>query len=156
MAKQKKTVRREEREAGKPARVPLGGRRTKLQLSDADRKEFERRKMVPRWINDDGGRLAAAEAGGYKYVDPKYATSLGQGVLGQGSTDQGSRVSKIVTRATSESTAVRAYLMEISEKYYKEDQKAKEERNQQIDKALAIGKEEAGEIQYGPGVTFSH
>ena len=152
MAKQKKTARREAREKG-PTRVPLGAVRSKLQLSEADRAEFTRRGMVPRWVNDDGGRLAAAQAGGYTFVDPKYVTSLGEGVISQGNTDQGSRVSKIVTRASESGAAVRGYLMEIRKKFYVEDQATKEERNQKIDEALHIGE---GEAEYGSGVTFSH
>jgi len=152
MAK-KKTVRREAREEGKPDRVPLGGVKSKLQLSEADRKEFDRRGMVPRWINDDGGRLEAAKAGGYNYVDPKYATSLGAGVINQGNTEVGSVVSKIVTRASADGPAVKGYLMEIRKKYYDADQKLKEERNARVDQALHIGEREA---EYGSGVTFSH
>ncbi|MHC4194150.1 MAG: hypothetical protein ACYSP9_08270 [Planctomycetota bacterium] len=153
----KKTPRREAREAGKPARVPLGGRRAKLQLSEADRKEFDRRKMIPRWVNDEGGRIQAALAGGYNFVDPKYATSLGHGVLTEGNTDEGARVSKIVTRAGPDGPAVRGYLMEIKEKLWKEDQETKEERNAQTDRALSLGEGGADDRnQYGPGVTFTH
>jgi hypothetical protein len=153
----KKTARRQAREKG-PVRVPLGGRRSKLQLSEADQKEFARRGMVPRWINNQDGRLEAAIAGGYNYVDPKHVTSLGHGVIGEENTDEGSRVSKIVTRASSEGPAVRGYLMEIRKKFWEQDQATKEERNAEIDKALAIGQkgEADSEHQYGPGVTFSH
>ena len=152
MAKQTKTVRREAREKG-PTRVPLGGVRSKLQLSEADRKGFTERGMIPRWVNDDGGRLAAAQAGGYTFVDPKYATSLGSGVISQGNTDLGSKVSKIVTRASADGPAITGYLMEIRKKYWDADQILKEERNQVTDKALHIGD---GEAEYGSGVTFSH
>ncbi|MHC4316154.1 MAG: hypothetical protein ACYSW3_27240 [Planctomycetota bacterium] len=51
-------VRKQEREKGKVERVPFGGTRYKLQLSDADDKEFKRRRMVPRWFNDQDGRMA--------------------------------------------------------------------------------------------------
>jgi len=156
MAKQSKTPRREAREGQKPVRVPLGGRKSKLQLSDADRKEFDRRKMVPRWINDDGGRIQAALAGGYNYVDSKHVTSLGQGVIGEGNTDLGSTVSKIVIRASADNAATRAFLMEIKEKLWKQDQATKEERNAKVDEALSIGDGGSTEHQYGSGVTFSH
>ncbi len=156
MAKQSKTPRREAREAGQPVRVPLGGRRSKLQLSEADQREFVRRKMIPRWINDDGGRLNAALAGGYNYVDPKYATSLGHGVLSEGNSDKGSRVSKIVTRAGVDGPAVWGFLMEINEKLWKADQDTKELRHAEVDKALNIGDGGTDSNQYGSGVTFSH
>ena len=156
MAKQSKTPRREAREAGKPVRVPLGGRRSKLQMSEEDRKGFVQRNVVPRWINDDGGRLQAAQAGGYTYVDPKHVTSLGEGVLAEGNTDLGSKVSKIVTRASSDDSATTAYLMEIKKKFWTADQATKEERNAEVDTALAIGEGGTTEHQYGEGVTFSH
>lgn len=155
MAKQKKTVRREAKEKG-PTRVPLGGRSSKLQLSEADDAAFKRRGMVPRWVNDDGGRLANAQAGGYNFVDPKHATSLGHSAISQGNTDQGSVVSKIVTRSRGSDPAVRGYLMEISIKFWKEDQAAKEERYSEVDKALNIGEDGTDTNQYGSGVTFSH
>ena len=114
-------TRTSERSKDKVARVPFGGPRYKLQLSDADLKEFKRRKKVARWFNDDGGRLERALGGGYTFVKPEYARSLGQGALHGDSNDPESkaRVSIIVNRGD---PVVRGYLMEISEKFYKEDQ----------------------------------
>jgi hypothetical protein len=154
MAK-KKTARRQVREKG-PVRVPLGGRRAKLQLSEADQKEFKKRGVVGRWMNDEGGRISAALAAGYRFTDPKYATSLGLGAIHEGNTDEGSRVSKIVTRPNGADLAVRGFLMEIPIKFWKEDQALKEERNQEVDKALNLGEGGTEQNQYGTGVTFSH
>jgi len=146
-------VRKQEQKKGKIARVPFGGAKYKLQLSDADNKEFKRRGMVPRWFNDQDGRIQRALAGGYKFVKPEHAMSLGSGAIHEGNSDEGTRVSKIVTKGE---PVIRAFLMEISKKFYDEDQALKEERNRQVDKALNIGEGGTAEHQYGSGVTFSH
>ena len=147
-------VRKQEQKQGKVARVPFGGVRYKLQLSKEDMEEFARRKMIPRWFNDQDGRIQRAQGGGYKFVKPEYATSLGSGAIHQGNTDEGSRVSKIVSRSE---PIIRAYLMEIKKKYWDADQVLKEKRNQKVDEALNIGESgEESEHQYGSGVTFSH
>lgn len=147
-------VRRQARQEGKVERVPFGAARYKLQLSDADREEFTRRKMVPRWFNDQDGRIQKALGGGYNFVKPEYATSLGSGAIHQGNTDEGSRVSKVVSKGD---PVIRAYLMEIKEKYWKADQALKEKRNQETDKAINIGADGGADPnQYGPGVTYSH
>jgi len=148
-------VRKQEREKGKVARVPFGGTRYKLQLSEADNKEFKRRQKVPRWFNDQDGRIQRALSGGYQFVDPKYATSLGSGAIHQGNTDEGSRVSKIVSKGE---PVIRAFLMEISKKFWTEDQAAKQKINDKVDEALAVGQSGGAKVenQYGPGVTYSH
>jgi hypothetical protein len=139
-------TRKSERSQGKRERVRFGGLRLKLQLSDEDMKEFKRRKMVPRWFNDDPGRLERALGGGYKFVKPEHAGSLGQGALHADGKDpeSGARVSLVVNRGT---PVIRAYLMEISEKYYKEDQAEKEKVNAQVDEALALGGARASELE---------
>jgi hypothetical protein len=146
-------VRKQEQKKGKVARVPFGAAKYKLQLSDEDNKEFKRRGKVARWFNEQDGRIQRALAGGYKFVKPEHATSLGSGAIHQGNTDEGSRVSKIVSKGD---PVIRAYLMEISKKYYDEDQAKKEARNEAVDKALNIGEGGTAANQYGEGVTFSH
>lgn len=149
-------TRNSERSKDRVARVPFGGPRYKLQLSAEDMKEFKRRKKVVRWFNDEAGRLERALGGGYTFVKPEYARSLGQGALHADGKDPESnaRVSIIVNRGD---PIIRAYLMEISEKYWKEDQEAKEAVNRQVDEALASGGAGGASIenQYGPGVTYS-
>ena len=148
-------VRKQEQKKGKVARVPFGGTRYKLQLSDADNEGFKRRRMVPRWFNDQDGRIQRALSGGYKFVKPEHATSLGSGAIHQGNTDEGSRVSKIVSKGE---PVIRAYLMEISKKFWTEDQAAKQKINDKVDEALAAGQSGGAKVenQYGPGVTYSH
>jgi hypothetical protein len=139
-------TRKSERSKGTQARVPFGGPRLKLQLSDEDVKEFKRRKMVPRWFNDEPGRIERALGGGYKFVKPEHAGSLGQGALHADGNDpeSGARVSLVVNRGD---PVRRAYLMEISEKFYKEDQEAKEEVNRKVDEALALGGARASDLE---------
>jgi len=127
-----------ERSEGRTERVPFGGIRLKLQLSDKDIKAFKDRKMVTRWFNDDPGRIERALGGGYNYVKPENATSLGQGALHRQGRDIQSqaRISIVVNRSE---PVTRAYLMEIKEEFHAEDQAKKELRNQKVDDALALG-----------------
>jgi len=139
-------TRKSERSKGRTVRTPVGGMRLKLQLSEEDMKEFKRRRMVPHWFNDEAGRLERVQAGGYTFVKPEDATSLGEGALHREGKDAESdvRVSIVVNRSE---PITRAYLMEISEKFYKEDQVAKEKINAQVDEALALGGNRASDIE---------
>jgi hypothetical protein len=139
-------TRKNDRSEGKVARVPFGGPRLRLQLSDADVKAFKDRGMVPHWFNDEAGRLERALGGGYSFVKPEHAKSLGQGALHADGNDPQSnaRVSIIVNRGD---PIIRAYLMEIAEEYYKEDQAAKEAVNRQVDDALALGGKRGSDIE---------
>jgi len=149
------SYRDQEQKENKVARVPFGGPRLKLQLSDEDGKGFVARGTVPRWINDQDGRLARAQSGGYSFVKPEHAGSLGQGALHAGNTDLGARVSKVVSRGE---PVITAYLMEITKEYYDEDQALKETRNAKVDEALAGGKTGGANVEnaYGDGLTYSH
>lgn len=147
-------VKKAEREEGRRTRVPFSGRRANLQLSEAERKALDEAGYVPRWVNDRDGRVERALAGGYEFVKPEEATSIGiYGDVHKGNTDIGDKVSKVVSRGE---PIIRAYLMKIKKEYYEEDQKAKESVNKKVDKALSGG--EAGgsgvENKYGPGVTY--
>ncbi len=141
-------ARKQAREKGKVKRVPFGTVRLKMQLSDEDMAGFEARGMKTYWFNDRDGRIPRALAGGYSYVDPKDATSLGQSAMHGGNTDDGSKVSMIVSRGELE---MRAYLMEIPIKYWKQDQKAKAEHIDGRMKLHEFTGEDAGKT-YGPGV----
>jgi len=130
--------RNSERTESTVARVPFGGFRLKLQMSDADMKGFKDRGVVTRWFNDDPGRIERAQGAGYKFVKPEHATSLGQGALHRDGKDSGSgvRISQVVNRSE---PVTRAYLMEIKEEFYEADKAAKETINQKVDDALALG-----------------
>jgi hypothetical protein len=130
--------RNREREESTVARVPFGGFRLKLQLSDQDMKGFKDRGTVPRWFNDDPGRIERAQGAGYKFTKPENATSLGQGALHLDGKDSQAptRISQVVNRSD---PVTRAYLMETKEEFYAADKAAKETINQKVDDALALG-----------------
>jgi len=95
--------------------------------------EFDNRGLVLRWFNDYNGRIQAAEAGGWTYVEPKDAPSMGAAGLHQENSDLNSRVSKVVSRS---GDPIRAYLMSISKEWYDADQELKEDGNRRVDDAL--------------------
>jgi len=145
--------RKQDQKKARVARVPFGGAKYKLQLSDADMKLAKERGVKLYWFNDQDGRIERALGGGYKFTKPEHAMSLGSGAIHQANTDEGSKVSKIVTKGE---PVLRAYLMELKKKYWDADQALKEQRNAEIDGALNIGEGGSTEHQYGSGVTYSH
>ena len=121
------------RAVNKRDRVPVGGRRTNLQLSKEDEDGFKERGRVTRWFNDQNGRVQAAEKGGWVFVTDDEARSIGSHGLHAENTDLNSKVSKVVSRSGAE---IRAYLMSIDKEWFDEDQETKEDRNRLIDQAL--------------------
>lgn len=116
--------------AARKERIPLG--RTRLKLTAPKRPGFHRH-----WINDVGGRLEEAENGSYKFVTDD-GLKVGETALGSGNQDLGSRVSRIVGRAE-DGKPIRAYLMEIEEEYYQQDQREKQKRLDVIDAQIRGG-----------------
>lgn len=99
--------------AGRAKRVPLGVQQAKLSADI-------RTGYVGRWVNDDKNRIQAALGAGYEFVMRDAVAN---------STDPGNRISQIV--GTKEGGhPLTAYLMEIPEEWYREDQQAKA---QQVD-----------------------
>lgn len=113
---------------GRGERVPLGVARSKLSVPT--RPGYQRR-----WINDAEGRLANAEAGGYQFVTDS-AMQVGDADISNGNRDLGARVSRVVDQTTGK----KAYLMEIKEEFYKEDQKAKIRKVEEVDRRIKKGK----------------
>lgn len=130
--------RRKERESGKVERIPFGGPQLKLQLSKQDRDGFDKRGTVPHWFNDQDGRVERAQAAGYNFTARENATSVG-------STDDGDRVSKIVTKGND--LVMRAYLMEIKKEFYDEDQASKLAVTMKVDDALALGGKAEADVE---------
>ena len=140
--------RKGEQKSGTRVRVPMGARRYKLQLSDAEAQAFADAGFVTRWVNDADGRIQSAIAGGYKFVLPEEATSIGAMEIHQGNTDVGGKVSKVVSKGE---PIIRAYLMKIEKEFWVEDQQAKEDVNLKVDEALAgLGSGEGIENVYKP------
>lgn len=125
------------REEVRRKRVPMSGRRTKLQLSDEDAKEFKEHGWTVRWVNDKDGRIQQALAGGYNFVTQEEAPSIGQFAVEGKSNDLSGKVSMIVSRGGGD--PIEAFLMKIQTKYYNEDQDMKESKNRAYDEALRAG-----------------
>jgi hypothetical protein len=125
------------REEAPRKRVPFGGRRAKLQLSAEDDKGLKSSGWTARWVNDKDGRIQQAQAGGYVFCTPEEAPSIGQFSVEKGDSDLNGKVSLIVSKG--DSNPIRAYLMKIQTKYYKEDQITKEQANIDYDDALRAG-----------------
>jgi len=111
MSEKNKPETKEAVEKKRPERVPLGTRNV---LTAPKRPGY-----VRRFVNDEPGRIQQFEAAGYSVVkedvqvgDPKAGKNL----------KPGSGVSLPVGGGTD------AVLMEIKEEFYKEDQKAKQDR----------------------------
>jgi hypothetical protein len=118
--------RQETRDAtGRKQRIPLGAPQQKLLATI-------RPGYVGRWVNDEGGRLAQAEAAGYSFVAPDTKTATGSNA------DPGTRISRIVG-SQENGQPLRAYLMEQTEENYAEDQKAKQSQIDAFDEAMKRG-----------------
>ena len=123
---------------GRSKRVPLGVARSKLSVPV--RPGYQRR-----WINDAEGRIANAEAGGYQFaVDPNL--QIGQADIDNENRDLGARISRVVDKTTGQ----KAYLMEIKEDFYKEDQAMKVAKVEEVDRRIKKGKLEKVDESYIP------
>lgn len=102
---------------GRRRRKPLGT--TEQKLARPHNKGF-----VRRWLNDTPGRVERAKEAGYRHVR----------------TDDGEKSPEVAVVGVSEDgSPLHAYLMEIPEKYYKEDQLEKERPLAEFDKVLKRG-----------------
>lgn len=119
-----------EKSAARKERIPLG--RTRLKLTAPKRPGFHRH-----WINDVGGRLEEAQSGGYQFVMDE-GLKIGETALGSGNQDLGNCVSRIVGTLP-DGKPQRAYLMEIEEEYYQQDQVEKQKRLDVIDAQIKGG-----------------
>lgn len=125
-------------ETGRSARVPLGVARAKLSVP-------VRPGYVRRWVNDTEGRLLQAEQGGYQYSTDQ-SLRIGSADIDNENRDLGARISRVVDKSTGQ----KAYLMEIKEEFYKEDQAAKAARVAEKDSLIKNGKLDDGEGRYIP------
>jgi hypothetical protein len=126
MAREDRAATRDEE--GRSTRVPLGVARSKLSVP-------ARKGYVRRWINDTEGRLANAESGGYQFVEDP-ALQIGEADIDNANRDLGARTSRVVDKTTGQ----KAYLMEIKEEFYKEDQAAKIAAVEEVDQRIKKGK----------------
>ncbi len=125
-------------EAVRRKRVPMGGRRTRLQLSDEDRQILTDAGWTMRWVNDKDGRLQQALAGGYVHVTCDEAPSIGQYSLTKKGTSLDNSVSLTVSKGIE--NPIEGFLMKIRTELYNEDQFDKEQTNVAHDEAMSAGK----------------
>jgi hypothetical protein len=136
MAREPRAANRDE--SGRSTRVPLGVARSKLSVPG-------REGYVRRWINDTEGRLANAESGGYQFVQDE-KLQVGQQDIDNVNRDLGARTSRVVDKTTGQ----KAYLMEIKEEFYEEDQAAKVAAVEEVDRRIKTGKLEQVDESYVP------
>ena len=123
------------RPSRKPVRTPLGAR-NRLTFSGLDTKNF-----VYRVINDEDDRLNQAQEAGYEFVESD--KQLGD-IRAAEASKLGSKVSKPV------GGGITGYLMRIPKEYYEEDQAAKAQKLNDLEKSM---KPDASKGQYGAGLT---
>jgi hypothetical protein len=111
-------------------RIPFGVPKKKMNIDEETRKRLGTR--VPRWINDTDTRIVDAQGGGYDFIEN---VKLGDA---KEESDKDRRVRKQVGK-NKDGSPKYAYLMAIPEKFYKEDQKAKEAINAKVDQAIKGG-----------------
>lgn len=136
MAREERSTSRAE--TGRSTRVPLGVARSKLSVP-------ERPGYKRRWVNDVEGRLMNAEQGGYQYATDKI-DNVGAPDIDNVNRDLGARTCRVVDKTTGQ----KAYLMEIKEEFYQEDQASKSAKVAEIDNRIKRGKIEDGEGRYVP------
>lgn len=125
--------------SGRSERIPLGVVRKKLDATPIQGKHLY-------WMNDDAGRISAALQGGYEFVNEK-DTKVNDFVT-PGNSDLGSQVKRLVGKDEFGSPLY-AYLMQIDESLWAEDQASIQQQNDKIDNALIRGELNQFEGQYG-------
>jgi hypothetical protein len=136
MAREERATGREQ--AGRNSRVPLGVARAKLSVP-------ERKGYVRRWVNDTEGRLLQAEQGGYQFATDQ-SLQIGAPDVDNVNRDLGARISRVVDKSTGQ----KAYLMEIKEDFYAEDQAAKAKTVAEKDRLIKTGKLDDDVSRYIP------
>lgn len=136
MSRQPRAENREE--TGRSTRVPLGVARSKLSVP-------KRPGYVRRWVNDSEGRLQMAEQGGYQFATDQ-ELQIGAPDIDNENRDLGARISRVVDKTTGQ----KAYLMEIKEDFYREDQAAKVKKVEEVDQRIKKGKLEEVDGGYVP------
>jgi hypothetical protein len=86
-----------------------------------------------------------AEQGGYQFATDR-SLQIGAVDVDNVNRDLGARISRVVDKSTGQ----KAYLMEIKEDYYAEDQAAKVRQVAEKDRLIKTGKLDDGESRYIP------
>lgn len=122
-------------------RVPFGTPRSKLVVP------VKPEGYHLRWVNDDVGRIYAAQNGYYEFCSPEE--------VGMESTEDGKV--KVLVGKTPQGTPMFAYLMKIKIEYYEEDKQAINAQQDAFEAAIRRGQNSNGEYGYVPkeGIKFS-
>ena len=125
---------------GRTERVPLGGFQQKLNVKHIPN------GFVGRWINDEGGRIAAAQAAGYTFVEDEEVKAERAGT----NVESDARIGRVVgTKASGQ--PMMAYLMKIPERFYEQDQAAKLRQIDETELSITKGAHaRTGEQEYVP------
>jgi len=105
-------------------RIPLGVPVSKLAIKKRD--GYHRH-----WMNDNGARIQQAEQAGYQFVEKESLSGTAQKGLG-------TKVSQIVG-TKEDGTPLTAYLMEIKQEWYDEDQSLMQAEVDKVDEAIKTG-----------------
>ena len=131
-----RTSTRDKERGTREERIPVGVPRQTGNLTPEMHAKLK--GLVPRWVNDDGEKLNMFQLGGYKFIEKDAGIVAGDTGIASDNSGIDNRVSRLVDKKT----GMRAYLMAIPEKFYKQDQKAKrkirEERFQSIKKGEGL------------------
>ena len=111
--------------ANRKERVPLGGKR--LKMTAPDRKGYHRH-----WFNDVGTRLSDAQAAGYTFVHDEATLDETEG-------NEVSTRKRQAVGTQENDQPMYAYLMEIPERFYQEDQAAKQAEIDETEAAMKRG-----------------
>lgn len=117
---------RVERKRGRPMSIPM------QKMEVPENPGFHRH-----WLNDVGGRIQQALESGYTYVE-KVNVELNEVGVTPGNTDLGSKVSMYVG-TDEQGKPLKAYLMEIKQEWYDEDQEIIAQQANRVDEALKAG-----------------
>lgn len=127
---------KKEMTAKRRERIPLNRNRMKLSVPS-------RPGYVRRWVNDVPGRLYNFERAGYEFVtDPDLIVGEGDDVSQRPGV--GSVVSRMVGSIEATGQPLRAYLMEIPQEYYDEDQAVKAAEVDERENAMRRGQDSQG------------
>jgi len=137
---------REEEQTGRKERIPLGRPRFRLSAS-----KIIPPGMVGRWVNDDPGRLDAAQEGGWRFLaDPN--AKIGEGAGNEREMLSANVCRRVGTRDGGEKKV--GYLMVIDKELYDQDQAEKQQQIDSVEQGLARGEVDGG-LRKGDGVYTS-
>lgn len=124
-----------ELEKVKRKRIPFGAPRTKLEVP------YKPEGYHLHWVNDDAGRIFAAQQGYYEFVSPDE--------VGMEQTED-NKV-KVLVGKTAQHGPLFAYLMKIKQEYYSEDRQLINSRQDEFERQLKkTGHNQNGEHGYVP------